>query len=51
MINKVDSTAYLECVDAGIAGATDSNNPYPIGSDEAMDWEDGRSSAETDEEQ
>jgi hypothetical protein len=26
--------------------AVDSDNPYPIGSDEAMDWEDGRSNAE-----
>jgi len=51
MTIKVDSDAYLAGVDAGIAGATDADNPYPIGSDEAMDWEDGRSSTETDEDQ
>jgi len=46
MTSKPDSEAYLEGVDAGIAGATDADNPYEIGSDEAMDWEDGRASQE-----
>lgn len=27
-------------------GYMDSDNPYPIGSDQAMDWEDGRAAAE-----
>lgn len=51
MSNKPDSQAYLEGVDAGIAGATDANNPYEIGSDEAMDWEDGRASQEAEEDE
>jgi|GEM_PF-4284512 len=50
MNEEVDSDAYLSGIDAGIAGATDSENPYAIGSDEAMDWEDGRSSRVNDEE-
>lgn len=32
------SIAYDKGYDAGICGANDSENPYPIGSDEAMDW-------------
>lgn len=38
--------AFVEGREVGLAGATDADNPYPIGSDEAMDWEDGRASTE-----
>ena len=40
------SEAFSEGEEAGLAGQVDSDNPYEIGTDEAMDWEDGRSSME-----
>lgn len=39
---------YAEGYDAFLAGCTDADNPYEIGSDAAMSWEDGRSAAEDD---
>lgn len=41
---KIESDAYIEGREAGLARQMDVDNPYPIGSDEAMDWEDGRTS-------
>lgn len=44
-----EKIAYDEGVEAGNLGYEDLANPYPFGSDEAMSWEDGRSSVENDE--
>lgn len=44
-----ESKEFSEGREAGLAGLTDADNPYPIGSDEAMDWEDGRASVEAGE--
>ena len=44
------SKEYEEGRDAGLAGQTDEQNPYTIGTDEAMDWEDGRASWDADDE-
>ena len=41
---KTESDYFCEGREAGLAGQNDGDNPYPIGSDEAMDWEDGRAS-------
>lgn len=41
--------AYDEGVEAGHSGFKDTDNPYKIGTDEAMDWEDGRASVIDDE--
>ncbi len=38
---KNDSEAFIEGREACLGGQSDSDNPYPIGSDEAMDWYDG----------
>lgn len=38
---KNDSDAYIEGREARLGGQSDADNPYPIGSDEAMDWYDG----------
>ena len=43
---KQSSPAWEEGYDAGIAGQSDLLNPYVIGTDEAMDWEDGRTAYE-----
>ena len=45
----IDSEAYTAGLDAGVAGMNDSDNPYKIGTDEAMDWEDGRAAASGEE--
>lgn len=41
------SDAYHEGQEAAIEGLQDCDCPYPIGSDEAMDWQDGLSDANT----
>ena len=42
-MNTIPRTpAYDEGRDAALAGQTDADNPHAIGTDEAMDWEDGR---------
>lgn len=41
-MNATSSAEYDEGREAGLAGQTDADNPYPIGTDKAMDWEDGR---------
>ena len=46
MTEKKSSFEWEQGYDAGLAGQNDSDNPYIIGSDEAMDWEDGRSQTE-----
>lgn len=38
--------AFEEGQEAARQGLTDADNPYPIGSDSAMEWEDGRSAWE-----
>lgn len=43
------SAEYEEGWDAHHRGKLDRHNPYPVGSDAAMDWEDGRSQADSDE--
>ena len=44
---REESEAYVRGREAGMAGALDSENPYRIGTDESMDWEDGRASQDT----
>lgn len=39
------SDAYDEGFDAYLAGRSETNNPYEIGSDQAMDWNDGFAAA------
>ena len=46
----MNTEAYNEGVEAGHNGDNDGDNPYPVGSDEAMDWQDGLSSVQNDEE-
>lgn len=41
-----ESDEFVEGREAGLAGALDSDNPYKIGTNEAMDWEDGRTAGE-----
>ena len=36
-----DITAYEEGQEAAWSGMAETDNPYPIGSDEAMSWFDG----------
>lgn len=43
---KEETEAYVQGREAGMTGQLDSDNPYTIGTDEAMDWEDGRASQE-----
>lgn len=43
--------AYQEGIEAHHDGLTDLDNPYKIGTDEALDWEDGRSEAENQEDE
>jgi hypothetical protein len=38
------SAQYYEGQEAARQGLTDADNPYQIGSDEAMDWQDGLAS-------
>lgn len=40
------SVYYFEGQEAAMDGLNDSDCPYPIGSDEAMDWQDGLASVE-----
>jgi hypothetical protein len=41
-MNDIPRTpAFAEGQDAGAQGLTDADCPYPIGSDKAMDWQDG----------
>ncbi len=35
------SAEFYEGQEAGRDGANDADCPYPVGSDEAMDWQDG----------
>ncbi len=43
------SKQYYEGRQAFFDGDNDLNNPYPIGSDEAMDWFDGLTDEENDQ--
>ena len=43
------SEFFDEGVEGAHCGATDADNPYPIGSNQAMDWEEGRNSALTED--
>lgn len=43
----MSEAAFEEGREAGLGGANDADNPHPIGSDEAMSWEDGRSEGES----
>lgn len=36
-----DHDPYAEGCDAFMAGASETDNPYPAGSDDAMSWQDG----------
>lgn len=50
MQTKNRAPEFYEGQEAGRNGANDSDNPYPNGSDEAMDWFDGLSSVQDDNE-
>lgn len=41
------SDAYHDGAEAFRQGSTDTDNPHPLGSDEAMDWFDGFTDAST----
>lgn len=41
------SAEFYEGQEAGRDGANDADCPYPIGSDEAMDWQDGLASEQS----
>jgi len=43
--------AHQEGIEAHQNGLTDADNPYQIGTDAAMDWEDGRAEAENQEDE
>lgn len=43
---REETECFIEGREAGLSGAVDSDNPYEIGTDEAMDWEDGRTEGE-----
>lgn len=45
-MNPYESAAYMEGREAGLVGAYYSDNPYAIGSDDAMYWEDWRAEGE-----
>ena len=42
----MNENAFNDGHEAGMDGATDAENPYRIGTDEAMSWEDGRAAGE-----
>ena len=50
-MTKQENDQWLEGYDAGMAGANDLDNPYELGSDEGMSWEDGRFAFEVEDTQ